>query len=184
MFDKDAFVAGCRQALKTDNPQSAVKTLMEQTLTDPAAVAAALNREDAPMVEFLYRDETLTVANMRTAPGSVSPVHNHSMWAVIGMYAGQEDNHLYRRHDGGIDETHLKSLRPGDIFLMDPTLIHAIENPLPELNGAIHVYGGDLQERPGRSLWDPATLEEVPYQFDKVLEFTKQMMAQRSAEQA
>ncbi len=181
MFDKETFVTGCRRALESDDPQAAVAALMEKALADTAAVAAALNREDAPMVDFLHRDATLTVANMRTAPGSVSPVHNHCMWAVIGMYAGQEDNHLYQRGDDGIDETELKSLRPGDIFLMNPTLIHAIENPLPELNGALHVYGGDLQERPGRSLWDPATMDEVPYQFEKVLEFTKQMMAQRSA---
>ena len=180
MFDKEAFVAGCRRALETEDPQAAVRDLMEQALAQPDALAAALNRENAPMVDFLYRDETLTVANMRTAPGSVSPVHNHCMWAVIGMYTGQEDNHLYQRAGEDIEETELKSLRPGDIFLMDPSLIHAIENPLPELNGAIHVYGGDLQERPGRSLWDPVTMQEVPYQFDKVLEFTKQMMGQRT----
>ena len=91
MFDKEAFVAGCRQALKTDDPQSAVKTLMEQALTDPTAVAAALNREDAPMVDFLYRDETLTVANMRTAPGSSVPGRS---WAVIRMAAPRESRSL------------------------------------------------------------------------------------------
>ena len=113
---------------------------------------------------------------MRTAPGSVSPVHNNRMWAVIGLYAGQEDNHLYERRPGGnIDEVELKSLVPQDIFVMDPELIHAIGNPLADLNGALHVYGGDLQDRPGRSLWDPESGEELDYDFSRVIQFTEQM---------
>ena len=176
MFDQQAFVEGCVAALQEADPPTAVQSLIRDAVADPAAVAAVLSGEDRPMVDFLFKSDQLTVANVRTAPGSVSPIHNHRMWAVIGMYEGQEDNHLYGRcDDGSIEERELKSLKPQDIFMMDPELIHAIENPLAELNGALHVYGGDLKDRPGRSLWDPETDEELDYEFARVLQFTEQM---------
>lgn len=181
MFSTEEFVSKCRNALDTDDPAAVVAALMEEVLASPADVSETLNRVDGPMVDFLYRSSELTVANMRTAPGSVSPIHNHRMWAVIGIYGGQEDNHIYRRRGTtGLVERQLKSLRPGDIFVMDPELIHAIENPLRDLNGALHVYGGDLQSQPGRSLWDPQTSEEMPYTFEKVIQFTQQMNAQKA----
>lgn len=182
MLDETAFVQACRAALRDENPARIVQELLSQALANLPSVANVLSAKDSPMVEFLYRSEHLTVANMRTVPGSVSPIHNHRMWAVIGMYAGQEDNHLYQREtDGKLRKMALKSLRPGDIFNMGPELIHAIGNPLQELNGALHVYGGDLQEHPGRSLWDPQTGQELPYDFQRLLAFTKRMNPGASA---
>lgn len=175
-FDLDAFVAACTTALSMPDPAAEVQALLGRALVDPRALEKALGGPGAaPGVHPLHRGPTLTVAHVVSAPGSRSPVHNHRMWGVIGIYAGQEDNHLYRRAAHGLVPDGVRSLRAGDVFRMDPELIHAVENPLAGLNGGLHIYGGDLLERPGRSLWDPETGTEGPYSFAKVLEYTARL---------
>lgn len=176
MFDPQEFVQACRQALDSEDPQARVAALLRAALADPEGMRQVLEAE--PMqgaVRPLFRSPELTIAHVATAPGSVSPIHNHCMWGVIGMFAGQEDNHLYTRAGAGLDGAGTRVLRRGDVFEMDPNLIHAVENPLDVPNGGLHIYGGDLMERPGRSLWDPDSGEEVPYQFERVLEFTSRL---------
>lgn len=178
MFEPDRFVADCRSALHSADPAAAIAALLADALRDPQGLVDAFARgADKPGVVPLFRSGSLTVAHVISAPGSRSPVHNHRMWGVIGIYAGQEDNHLYRRGADGLVDDGLRSLRPGDVFVMDPELIHAVANPLTTLNGGLHVYGGDLMARPGRSLWDPDSGAEQDYAFERVLEYTARLSA-------
>lgn len=96
--------------------------------------------------------------------------HDHRMWAVIGIYAGQEDNRFYRR--SGPDRRMLiesggKELAEGDVLALGDDVIHAVTNPLAKLTGAIHVYGGDFVTKP-RSQWGPGPVEERPYDMQVV----------------
>ena len=180
MFQIEAFVGACKASLGARDPAAAVAALLRAAVAEPGAVDAALNgggakSDSGAKIDMIYRAADLTVINMLGAPAMFSPIHNHNMWGVIGLYAGQEDNHIYLREDGGIVETELASLVPGDVWVMDPDLIHAVANPLGELNGALHVYGGDLVERPGRSLWEPGAMTEEDYSFDKVVEYTTRL---------
>ena len=178
MFEPDRFVADCRSALHSADPAAAIAALLADALRDPQGLVDAFARgADKPGVVPLFRSDSLTVAHVISAPGSRSPVHNHRMWGVIGIYAGQEDNHLYRRGADGLADDGLRRLRPGDVFVMDPELIHAVANPLTTLNGGLHVYGGDLMARPGRSLWDPDSGAEQDYAFERVLEYTARLSA-------
>jgi predicted metal-dependent enzyme (double-stranded beta helix superfamily) len=51
--------------------------------------------------------------------------------------------------------------------LLGPSVIHSVANPLQAFTGAIHIYGGDFFATP-RSDWDPATMEERPYDVERV----------------
>jgi predicted metal-dependent enzyme (double-stranded beta helix superfamily) len=176
MFDRDRFIADCQSALGDKDPAATIAALLTDALCEPQALADAFAEgADQPGVMPLFRSDELTVAHVISAPGSRSPVHNHRMWGVIGIYAGQEDNHLYRRGEDGLVDDGLKSLRAGDVFVMDPELIHAVANPRADLNGGLHVYGGDLMARPNRSLWDPDSGAEQPYAFERVLEYTQRL---------
>jgi predicted metal-dependent enzyme (double-stranded beta helix superfamily) len=175
MFDRDRFVADCQSALRDADPAARIAALLTDALREPQALADAFSDTDQPGVVPLFRSDELTVAHVISAPGSRSPIHNHRMWGVIGIYAGQEDNHLYRRGADGLVDAGLKSLRAGDVFVMDPELIHAVANPRADLNGGLHVYGGDLMARPNRSLWDPDSGAEQPYAFERVLEYTQRL---------
>lgn len=175
MFDVDLFITECKAALSAPEPQLVVERLVRDAMTDVDALREALGGGADAVFQPLFRSTELTVANMSTAPGSTSPIHNHCMWGVIGVYAGQEDNFLYRRGAAGLEQVETKSLRTADVYVMPNDLIHAINNPLNEFNAALHVYGGDLVERPGRSIWNPESDVEEDYDIKQVLAYTQQL---------
>ncbi len=177
MFDVDQFVLQCQQALSVPEPARRVEQLLGEALQDIAGLRAALGGGAKAVFQPLYRSAELTVANMSTAPGSTSPIHNHCMWGVIAVYDGQEDSLIYQRGDDGLTLQTTRQLRSGDLFAMPVEMIHAIHNPLAGYNAALHVYGGDLVERPGRSLWNPHTDVEEPYDLQQVLAYTRELSA-------
>jgi predicted metal-dependent enzyme (double-stranded beta helix superfamily) len=82
-------------------------------------------------------------------------------------YGGQEDNTFYRRCGPGVVVSGGRELRTGDCALLGDDTIHAVSNPRRTYTVAIHVYGGDLTSRPGRSEWEESTLTEVDYDFER-----------------
>jgi len=91
--------------------------------------------------------------------------HDHRMWAVIGIYAGQEDNALFRRVALGastLTETGGKQLLESDVALLGDDTIHSVHNPRDGLTAALHVYGGDFVNQP-RSQWGPGPREARPF---------------------
>jgi predicted metal-dependent enzyme (double-stranded beta helix superfamily) len=91
------------------------------------------------------------------------------MWALVGIYAGREDNQFYRRDGSSLVETGGRSLHVSDSILMGDDTIHAICNPLARgATAAIHVYGGDLVGA-ARSMWTRPDHIEEPYDDTKVV---------------
>jgi predicted metal-dependent enzyme (double-stranded beta helix superfamily) len=98
--------------------------------------------------------------------------HDHRMWAVIGIYTGQEDNTFYRRSAPGsptLTESGGKEVAVGDVLALGSDAIHAVANPKAHLTGAIHVYGGDFVNEE-RSQWGPGPEEERPYDMGQLTE--------------
>ena len=147
MFDLQRFIAECRAALTTPNPARDIEALVQSAIADPAGVkkafANAQQAERVGPVTFAYRDASLTVADVTTPPKLKSPAHNHKMWAVIGVYTGQELNRFYRDENGTLREQGQRLLKEGDVAVLGVDAIHAIANPLPTASSALHVYGGD-----------------------------------------
>jgi len=162
MFDPDVFVAECQAALNEPRPMLAVKEIVERALSHPGQVAERL--EAKPGVALLHRSSSLTVGTVVIPAGAPRSLpHDHRMWAVVGIYGGQEDNHFYRRAANGLEESGGRSLRVADTLAMGDDAIHAIDNPLQhETLAAIHVYGGDLVTTP-RSMWTLPDFTEEPY---------------------
>ena len=167
MFDIEELIGDCRQALAEAEPRLAIKEVLERAMSAPEGLAHALPADRAQVVP-LYVSEDLSVLKAVWAPGMHFRPHNHLMWAAIGIYGGQEDNTFYRRVGSGITLSGGRELRTGDVALLGDDTIHAVANPRRAFTGAIHVYGGDITARPGRSEWDKTTFEEVPYDFDRV----------------
>ncbi len=90
--------------------------------------------------------------------------HEHRMWAVIGMYGGQEDNAFYRRAPRGLEPVGGKEVPAGDILVLGDDVIHSVANSRSEFAVALHVYGGDFFGVE-RSEWDFETYEERPRDF-------------------
>jgi predicted metal-dependent enzyme (double-stranded beta helix superfamily) len=166
MFDLDHFIADCVAAGAETEPRLAVKAVLERAVHQPGAIAEALPVAESEIVP-LYTSENLSIIKAVWAPGMGFRPHNHLMWAAIGLYGGQEDNTFYRRSADGIVVSGRRELRDGDVTLLGDDTIHAVNNPLQSFTGAIHVYGGNITARPGRSEWVEATGEEVAYDFER-----------------
>ena len=170
MFDVEEFVHDCTTALREAQPTLAVKEILQRAMSDPDLVAAALPPDRAEIAP-LHVSAELTVLKVVWAPGMSFRPHNHLMWAAIGLYGGREDNVFYRRSGEGLAVSGGKELRTGDVALLGDDTIHSVKNPLRTFTGALHVYGGDLPARPGRSEWTDATLEEIAYDFDRTVRY-------------
>jgi len=168
MFDKDRFVEECRAALKESNAQAAIQELVTRAVSDPAPVLRGLGEPKRSGVETIHRAEDLTILNLCFGPRMVFKPHDHRMWAVIGIYAGREQNTFYRRSKKGLRQHGTKELNAKDTVLLGATIIHAVTNPLNQVSGALHVYGGDFFATP-RSEWTPQTFEEHPYDMQDTL---------------
>lgn len=171
MFDRDRFIGDCREAAR-DGGMRAVREAVARAVDDPAAVLRAMGEPTGGGLDVLYRSADLTVLNTRWPVGQIVMPHNHAMWAVIGVYAGREDNILWRRlpddAEGRIEAGGAKSLAPRDTIAFGADAIHSVTNPVGRITCAIHVYGGDFFAV-SRSEWEPQSLREVPYDMEKVL---------------
>ena len=160
MFDRDQFVADCREALAADKSHKLVREIVRRAVADPAAVLKGLGEPTAGALTTLYRSPDLTILNLVWAPYMTLMPHNHNMWAVIGIYSGREDNIFWRRLPGRrLEAAGAKALGRGDAEPLGRDIIHSVTNPIPRLTAAIHVYGGDFFAAE-RSEWDPETFDE------------------------
>ena len=102
---------------------------------------------------------------------------------LIGLYGGREDNTFYRRGERGLAIVRGKQLERSETALLGEAAIHSVVNPLQGFTAAIHVYGGDFFGMP-RSEWDPATLEERPYDVARARQVFKDANERWRAEAA
>jgi predicted metal-dependent enzyme (double-stranded beta helix superfamily) len=171
MFEVQEFIASCQAALKEHSPELAVKELMEQIMSRPSEVEAALGTPTQGGITTLLRSDELTVLNIIWPPGMALYPHNHNLWAVIGLYGGQEDNTFFRRNTRGtgLIRAGFKELQAQDAIVLGKEAIHAVTNPRSVFTGAIHVYGGDFFAQP-RSEWDSEQSEERPYSVERAMQ--------------
>jgi 3-mercaptopropionate dioxygenase len=92
--------------------------------------------------------ERFCVVSFVWGPGQWTPVHDHTVWGLIGMLRGEERSRRYeRRSDGSLIAGAETTLRPGMIDSVSPTIgdIHMVENGLPDQASiSIHVYGANI----------------------------------------
>jgi predicted metal-dependent enzyme (double-stranded beta helix superfamily) len=157
----DEIVDRCRSAIGEHTPPLAVRDVIDELVRDPRALAAAIGPVTEGGIRPLHRADDLTVLHIAWTPGMQLNPHEHAMWAVVGLYGGQEDNTFFRRGEAGIETSGGRSLEAGHVLVMGDDAIHAVANPLREYAVALHVYGGDFF-RAQRSEWDEDTFEERP----------------------
>jgi predicted metal-dependent enzyme (double-stranded beta helix superfamily) len=105
--------------------------------------------------------ERFSVVSFVWGPGGRTPVHDHTVWGLVGVLRGAERCEEYEpRPDGTVlprGQAHV--MRPGMIEAVSPTIgdWHVVSNELPDRDSvSIHVYGGNIGAV-RRHLFDPAT---------------------------
>jgi predicted metal-dependent enzyme (double-stranded beta helix superfamily) len=155
-----------------------VRDVLDEFVADPAALAGALGPVEEGGITTLHRSPDLTVLHVAWTPGMAINPHEHRMWAVIGMYGGQEDNAFYRRAGAprNLEPAGGRELPAGDVLVLGDDVIHAVANTRREFAVALHVYGGDFFSGE-RSEWMFETFEERP----RDIEGTRRLFAEANA---
>jgi predicted metal-dependent enzyme (double-stranded beta helix superfamily) len=157
----DDVVARCQTALTEHTPALAVRDVLKELIADPATLDQAVGPIERGGITALHHAADLTILRVAWTPGMALNPHDHNMWAVIGMYGGQEDNAFYRRGPDGLETAGGRELPAGEVLVLGDDAIHSVSNTRREFAVALHVYGGDFFEV-DRSEWDPTTYEERP----------------------
>lgn len=135
-----------RSAARKPKAQDVVSALLRDVVKQPGIWEACQGLEgvDSRGVARISVDDHLTLVHVNLAPGFASRVHDHGVWAAIGVYEGQEDNVLYRRQGSRVVRQRRVSVVGPDVFCMAAADIHHIENRQDGPLRALHCYGGDL----------------------------------------
>jgi predicted metal-dependent enzyme (double-stranded beta helix superfamily) len=102
--------------------------------------------------------ERFSVVSFVWGPGQRTPIHDHTVWGLIGMLRGAEEAELF---DPGIPPrpTGREKLLPGMVDAVSPSIgdIHRVSNALEDqVSISIHVYGANIGAV-SRHVFDPAT---------------------------
>jgi predicted metal-dependent enzyme (double-stranded beta helix superfamily) len=169
-------VERCQVALAEATPALAVRDVHDELVAAPSKLEPALPPVEEGGITTLHHAPDLTILQVAWTPGMVLSPHEHRMWAVIGLYGGQEDNAFYRRVPGGLESSGGRQVPAGEVLVLGDEVIHSVAHTRREYAVALHVYGGDFF-RNDRSEWDFVTFEERPRDLDR----TRRLFAEANA---
>ena len=165
MFDTDQFIEDCKRAYADDDSHKAVREVVAEAVSDPAASVKGLGEPTEAGFSPLFHSDDLTILNFAWAPLRTRMPHHPNMWAVIGIYGGREDNIFWRKTENSLEAAGAEALSTKDVAPLGKDIVHSVTNPIEKITAALHVYGGDFFA-PGRSEWNPETLEERPFDVE------------------
>ena len=100
---------------------------------------------------LLYCDplERFSVVSFVWGPGQHTPVHDHTVWGMVGVLRGAETCEEFERDasTGELRPAGEHRMERGQIDLVSPTIgdIHRVSNALADRPSvSIHVYGGNI----------------------------------------
>ena len=100
---------------------------------------------------LLYADpqDRFSVVSFVWGPGQSTPIHNHTVWGLVGMMRGHEDCQAYERDDQGryVPTGESLTLLPGHVEAVSPTIgdIHVVSNAAADRASiSIHCYGANI----------------------------------------
>jgi predicted metal-dependent enzyme (double-stranded beta helix superfamily) len=162
----EEIVVRCQEALQEHTPFLAVRDVLAELVSASSDLDRALGPVSRGGITALHNTADLTVLHVAWTPGMALYPHDHRMWAVIGMYGGQEDNAFFRRAPSGLERAGGRELAAGEVLVLGEDAIHSVANTRKDFAVALHVYGGDFFSVE-RSEWDPATYEERPRDLER-----------------
>ena len=110
--------------------------------------------------------ERLSIVSFVWGPGQRTPIHDHTVWGIVGILRGAEISVAYApRPEGGFEVGPEKRLERGAVVAVSPAIgdIHVIANAYDDRPSiSIHVYGGNIGAI-RRSVFDPVSGAKKPF---------------------
>lgn len=126
---------------------------------------------------LLYCDlkERFSIVSFAWGPGQETPIHDHTVWGLLGVLRGSEVSQRYVQGDGAMHPIgQRETLESGATDMVSPTIgdIHRVRNgSAARASVSIHLYGGNIgaidrhayaQDGRTRSFRSGYSLETVP----------------------
>lgn len=163
----DALVASTSdEATILDAGESALKALISHDDWLPEDLARP--GADKYQQYLLYADPAgrYSVQSFVWGPGQGTPIHNHTVWGLVGVLRGAEQCAEYPTPGAApMRCQHQHRLEHGAVDRVSPTIgdWHAVSNALDDAPSiSIHVYGANIG-RVTRSIWDATTQAVKPF---------------------
>jgi predicted metal-dependent enzyme (double-stranded beta helix superfamily) len=110
--------------------------------------------------------ERLSIVSFVWGPGQKTPIHDHTVWGIVGVLRGAEVSVAYApKPEGGFEVGPEARLERGEVVAVSPTIgdIHVIANAYDDRPSiSIHVYGGNIGAI-RRSVFDPVSGAKKPF---------------------
>jgi predicted metal-dependent enzyme (double-stranded beta helix superfamily) len=104
-----------------------------------------------PYAQYLLHCDSLerfSVVSFVWSPGQGTPVHNHTVWGLVGVLRGAEISQAYAQAEGGLRPVGPASrLEVGAVEAVSPRIgdIHRVTNAFDDRSSvSIHVYGANI----------------------------------------
>jgi predicted metal-dependent enzyme (double-stranded beta helix superfamily) len=109
---------------------------------------------------LLYRDpaDRFSVVSFVWGPGQQTPIHDHTVWGLVGVLRGAELAERYEHRPDGLHLLGSERLPAGAVDAVSPAIgdVHRVSNALgDQVTISIHVYGADIG-KVRRSTYDSA----------------------------
>ena len=160
----DEFVERTRVAAASENPNSALCALLQESLANSDAMADAIAAMDDDEV-MMFEDETCSIWTCRFDSEVVFPPHEHCMSVHIAVYRGAEVEVLYHRDPDRLRHVKNCVVAAGEVVSLGPDAIHAVTAEGEEQSHAIHIYEGPLT-KVKRSLFDWASGGQIEFTME------------------
>jgi predicted metal-dependent enzyme (double-stranded beta helix superfamily) len=150
-----SFVRSLTELVDSTNDESVLLSrggdLLTALISDDGWLADeyATARSDRYAQYLLHCDplERFSMVSFVWGPGQRTPVHNHTVWGLVGVLRGSELSEEYRLHGGlPVESGKSQTMSRGEVDAVSPTIgdWHRVTNTSDDVSISIHVYGGNV----------------------------------------
>ena len=129
--------------------EAAMRDLVAQDNWLPASLAVPHPQYYQQFCLHVDPEARFSVVSFVWGPGQVTPIHDHTVWGVIGMLRGAEVVQDFACDVNGIPVAtgQAHTLSAGDVAFVSPTIgdVHKVSNAFDDrVSISIHAYGGNI----------------------------------------
>ena len=115
----------------------------------PDQYAQASNSGYQQYLLHLDSQERFSVVSFVWGPSQKSPIHDHTVWGIVGILRGAEFEQRYSRTSDGsfVAQGEPERLAQGEVTVVSPSVgdFHQVSNALADQSSiSIHVYGANI----------------------------------------
>lgn len=149
------FVQNMTRAIESNRAETAILAAARPLLADlithddwlPDAFAAPNPANYQQYLLYCDPFERFSLVSFVWGPGQKTPIHDHTVWGMVGVMRGAELCREYAFKSGRLEQTGEHHVASGGIDLVSPTLgdIHVVSNADPlRASISIHCYGANI----------------------------------------